>query len=203
MQVEQQVEQYTVIDESEIDIRLTEDANRHVQYINGEMVEVVAIARDIHEQVGAQGPMLEDTDFQEDLERSNEQVEDGIYHLAKGQREMARGLKWKWGLFTLGLGIVPGMVAEHRINSQVDQSLRNHENEKVFIPYDQVDNCMHCEAAFKSSGGLLSKGKKKHHCRRCGAVVCVDCLGQKQYMYYKDVEKQRKHNICLKCHGQV
>ena len=53
-------------------------------------------------------------------------------------------------------------------------------------PDEAHKKCMSCNVKF--SGGLFKSGK--HHCRKCGFVICKDCC----------IHRLRKQIVCNKCY---
>ena len=72
---------------------------------------------------------------------------------------------------------------------------QNSENDSpVWVPDSDALTCMHCK---KSQFSLLNR---KHHCRKCGTVVCNACSNQKWLLPQQSSKPLR---VCLTCYQQL
>jgi len=60
----------------------------------------------------------------------------------------------------------------------------------VWIPDQQISSCMTCNREFTVI-------KRKHHCRRCGGIVCGDCSKNKAIVL--GVDKDKHVRVCDPC----
>jgi len=60
----------------------------------------------------------------------------------------------------------------------------------VWIPDDQTSRCMSCRREFNMI-------RRRHHCRRCGDIVCGDCSKNKAIV--PGVNKEKEVRICDPC----
>ncbi|CAC5409725.1 Pleckstrin homology domain-containing family F member 2,Uncharacterized protein ZK632.12,Pleckstrin homology domain-containing family F member 1,Pleckstrin homology domain-containing family F member 1 homolog [Mytilus coruscus] len=72
---------------------------------------------------------------------------------------------------------------------------QNSENDSpVWVPDSDASTCMHCK---KSQFSLINR---KHHCRKCGMVVCNACSNQKWLLPQQSSHPLR---VCLTCYMQL
>lgn len=72
---------------------------------------------------------------------------------------------------------------------------QNSENDSpVWVPDSDATTCMHCK---KSQFSLINR---KHHCRKCGMVVCNACSNQKWLLPQQSSHPLR---VCLTCYQQL
>ncbi|TYZ63933.1 hypothetical protein PybrP1_002899 [[Pythium] brassicae (nom. inval.)] len=60
----------------------------------------------------------------------------------------------------------------------------------LWVPDAVVGSCTICQSAFKVYF-------RRHHCRRCGAVVCGNCSGQRSLLFVGD--SAREERVCNPC----
>lgn len=60
----------------------------------------------------------------------------------------------------------------------------------LWVPDAVVGSCTICQSAFKLYF-------RRHHCRRCGAVVCGNCSGKKSILFVGD--SAREERVCNPC----
>lgn len=60
----------------------------------------------------------------------------------------------------------------------------------LWVPDAVVGSCTICQSAFKVYF-------RRHHCRRCGAVVCGNCSGQRSLLFVGD--SAREERVCSPC----
>jgi len=83
------------------------------------------------------------------------------------------------------------------INKCVEDLLRKSgkkplgEHAAVWVPDGEASICMHCN---KSQFNVLNR---RHHCRKCGAVVCGPCSNKKFLM---PVQSPKPLRVCLTCY---
>nr|CAG4647470.1 EOG090X0FI9 [Megafenestra aurita] len=83
------------------------------------------------------------------------------------------------------------------INKCVEDLLRKSgkkplgEHAAVWVPDAEANVCMHCN---KSQFNVLNR---RHHCRKCGAVVCGPCSNKK---FLLPVQSAKPLRVCLTCH---
>jgi len=83
------------------------------------------------------------------------------------------------------------------INKCVEDLLRKSgkkplgEHAAVWVPDGEATVCMHCN---KSQFNVLNR---RHHCRKCGAVVCGPCSNKKFLM---PVQSPKPLRVCLTCY---
>lgn len=71
-----------------------------------------------------------------------------------------------------------------RSKDPLESSWRAHMGEGQWVPDVSVDTCMLCRAEF-------SFWIRRHHCRRCGAVVCDSCSGSRTRFIYKEISPNK------------
>ncbi|KAI9987748.1 hypothetical protein PInf_023792 [Phytophthora infestans] len=67
-----------------------------------------------------------------------------------------------------------------RSKDPLESSWRQHMSDGQWVPDVSVDTCMLCRTEF---GFWI----RRHHCRRCGAVVCDSCSGSRTKFIYKEI----------------
>ncbi len=79
---------------------------------------------------------------------------------------------------------------------------------KTLEPYEVVpirviattqESCMVCHKHFYSSLGLVST--RHHHCRACGAVVCLDCSRDKSRI--PTLDERALFKVCVLCSKEL
>lgn len=60
----------------------------------------------------------------------------------------------------------------------------------VWVPNRCVDHCMTCQRKF-------SVAHRRHHCRRCGGLVCGNCSSKRQLL--RRVDAERSVRVCDAC----
>ncbi|XP_063841407.1 pleckstrin homology domain-containing family F member 2-like isoform X3 [Scylla paramamosain] len=64
----------------------------------------------------------------------------------------------------------------------------------VWVPDSDTNICMHCK---KSQFTLINR---RHHCRKCGKVVCGPCSSKKVILQHQSSKPLR---VCLSCHDEI
>jgi len=64
----------------------------------------------------------------------------------------------------------------------------------VWVPDKAAPNCSNCQAAF-------TLFKRRHHCRRCGNVVCDKCSPHRWYLPH--IDATRAQRMCNNCYLEV
>ncbi|XP_064115682.1 pleckstrin homology domain-containing family F member 2-like isoform X5 [Macrobrachium nipponense] len=64
----------------------------------------------------------------------------------------------------------------------------------VWVPDSETQVCMHCK---KSQFTLINR---RHHCRKCGRVVCGPCSSKKVILSHQSNKPLR---VCLTCHDEL
>ncbi|XP_066968229.1 pleckstrin homology domain-containing family F member 2 isoform X3 [Macrobrachium rosenbergii] len=64
----------------------------------------------------------------------------------------------------------------------------------VWVPDNETQVCMHCK---KSQFTLINR---RHHCRKCGRVVCGPCSSKKVILSHQSNKPLR---VCLTCHDEL
>jgi len=64
----------------------------------------------------------------------------------------------------------------------------------VWIPDDHARYCMICKKEFTVI-------KRRHHCRRCGMIVCGDCSKNKAIVL--EVDKEKEVKVCDPCNKEL
>nr|CAG4650551.1 EOG090X0FI9 [Sida crystallina] len=83
------------------------------------------------------------------------------------------------------------------INKCVEDLLRKSgkkplgEHAAVWVPDTEANICMHCN---KSQFNVINR---RHHCRKCGAVVCGPCSSKR---YLLPVQSSKPLRVCLTCY---
>jgi len=88
--------------------------------------------------------------------------------------------------------ILQDTITKHKqnYNNKGGEAIDNHAA-AVWIPDDAVDDCMLCKKEFSQ---FL---RRKHHCRRCGIIICSECSRNKAIV--PGVDKSKEVRICDKC----
>eukprot|EP01102_Stenamoeba_stenopodia_P020116 TRINITY_DN7742_c0_g1_i2.p1 TRINITY_DN7742_c0_g1~~TRINITY_DN7742_c0_g1_i2.p1 ORF type:complete len:641 (+),score=97.16 TRINITY_DN7742_c0_g1_i2:458-2380(+) len=60
----------------------------------------------------------------------------------------------------------------------------------VWIPDNEVNKCMLCQVSFTTL-------RRRHHCRKCGQIVCASCSNLKAYLPHISVDVPQR--VCTKC----
>ncbi|CAI5737020.1 unnamed protein product [Hyaloperonospora brassicae] len=76
-------------------------------------------------------------------------------------------------------------LLQTRSRDPLESSWRQHMGHGQWVPDVSVDTCMLCRTAF-------SFWIRRHHCRRCGAVVCDACSGSRTKFIYKEISPKRQ-----------
>lgn len=65
---------------------------------------------------------------------------------------------------------------------------------RIWIPDNKVASCMDCQQTF-------SWCSRKHHCRLCGRILCINCTNMRDIQYCQSI----KLNIrcCQQCHNML
>uniref|UniRef100_K3WUK0 FYVE-type domain-containing protein n=1 Tax=Globisporangium ultimum (strain ATCC 200006 / CBS 805.95 / DAOM BR144) TaxID=431595 RepID=K3WUK0_GLOUD len=83
-----------------------------------------------------------------------------------------------------------------RTKDPMESSWRTHMGDGQWVPDVSVNACMLCRSEF-------SFWSRKHHCRRCGAVVCYACSGSRTKFIYKEISPDNmddeEHRVCDLC----
>jgi len=82
-------------------------------------------------------------------------------------------------------------IEKHKEHHRLGGGVVEDEAAVVWIPDDAVDDCMICSKEFNS---LL---RRKHHCRKCGKIVCGECSKGKAIV--PGVSKHKEVRVCDKC----
>ncbi|XP_071537896.1 pleckstrin homology domain-containing family F member 2 isoform X10 [Panulirus ornatus] len=64
----------------------------------------------------------------------------------------------------------------------------------VWVPDSETQVCMHCK---KTQFTLINR---RHHCRKCGKVVCGPCSSKKVMLVHQSSKPLR---VCLTCHDEM
>jgi len=83
--------------------------------------------------------------------------------------------------------ILRDTIAKHKSNfrgSTLSQAAA------IWIPDDEVSDCMQCNKAFS----IL---RRRHHCRKCGSIICAECSKTKAII--PGVDKAKEVRICDYC----
>jgi len=89
------------------------------------------------------------------------------------------------------MSILEKTISEHKANLMATGNVvEDRSSAAVWIPDDAINDCMGCEKEF-------SLIKRKHHCRRCGKVVCAECSKTKAIV--SSVNKAKEVRVCDKC----
>ncbi|KAG0726584.1 Pleckstrin y domain-containing family F member 2 [Chionoecetes opilio] len=64
----------------------------------------------------------------------------------------------------------------------------------VWVPDSDTSICMHCK---KTQFTLINR---RHHCRKCGKVVCGPCSSKKVVLQHQSNKPLR---VCLSCHDEI
>ncbi|XP_053652113.1 pleckstrin homology domain-containing family F member 2 isoform X3 [Cherax quadricarinatus] len=64
----------------------------------------------------------------------------------------------------------------------------------VWVPDSETQVCMHCK---KTQFTLINR---RHHCRKCGKVVCGPCSSKKVILTHQSNKPLR---VCLTCHDEI
>jgi len=87
--------------------------------------------------------------------------------------------------------ILEETISMHKANHlQARGTLIEDESAAVWIPDSAVKECMICSKEFN----LITR---KHHCRRCGGIVCAECSKNKAIV--PGVDKYKEVRICSRC----
>lgn len=68
------------------------------------------------------------------------------------------------------------------------------EHAAVWVPDTEATTCMHCR---KSQFNVINR---RHHCRKCGAVVCGPCSNKK---FLLPSQSNRPVRVCLACYNTL
>lgn len=68
------------------------------------------------------------------------------------------------------------------------------EDSPVWVPDSSAAKCMHCK---RSQFSMLNR---RHHCRKCGLVVCNDCSSKRWLLPQQSSKPLR---VCLTCFEQL
>nr|CAG4638790.1 EOG090X0FI9 [Cyclestheria hislopi] len=86
------------------------------------------------------------------------------------------------------------------INKCVEDLLRKSgkkpigEHAAVWVPDSEAEKCMHCKT---SQFNVINR---RHHCRKCGAVVCGPCSNKK---YLLPSQSSKPLRVCLSCYDYL
>ncbi|KYQ89256.1 pleckstrin (PH) domain-containing protein [Tieghemostelium lacteum] len=97
-------------------------------------------------------------------------------------------LKMKW---MLHLTQTIGLQQEKRKTIKTEKITRA--EAPLWVPDDTTPNCTQCNDAF-------SFINRRHHCRRCGLLVCGDCSSNKYKLPISDFKPVR---VCNKCYDEL
>ncbi|TMW62897.1 hypothetical protein Poli38472_005515 [Pythium oligandrum] len=75
-------------------------------------------------------------------------------------------------------------LLKQRSKDPLESSWRTHMKDGQWVPDVAVNECMLCRAEF-------TFWNRKHHCRRCGAVVCHGCSGSRTRFIYKEISPDK------------
>ncbi|CAJ0945309.1 unnamed protein product, partial [Mesorhabditis belari] len=83
--------------------------------------------------------------------------------------------------------------------NRAEEKFKRGENRKeeyapIMIPDDATNECMRC---YQSQFGLI---KRKHHCRKCGAIVCGECSSNQMVIKGQSDIPQR---VCIICFERI
>lgn len=83
-----------------------------------------------------------------------------------------------------------------RSKDPLESSWRMHMKDGDWVPDVAVNACMLCKSEF-------SFWNRKHHCRRCGAVVCYACSGNRTKFIFKEITPDKvaeeEMRVCDPC----
>ncbi|CAI8054513.1 Pleckstrin homology domain-containing family F member 2, partial [Geodia barretti] len=68
------------------------------------------------------------------------------------------------------------------------------EHAAVWVPDGDASTCMHC---LKTKFTPINR---RHHCRKCGAVVCGACSNRKFLLSY---QAERPLRVCISCYDAL
>jgi len=86
------------------------------------------------------------------------------------------------------------------INKCVEDLLRKSgkkalgEHAAVWVPDAEANTCMHCHQL------QFNMINRRHHCRKCGAVVCGPCSNKR---YVLPVQSSKPLRVCLTCYDEL
>jgi len=81
-------------------------------------------------------------------------------------------------------------MLDENIRDCKKNAIQQQETAPIWIPDELAVQCMLCKKDF-------SMFSRRHHCRKCGAVVCGDCSGNKAIVPGVDIEKEVR--VCDEC----
>lgn len=76
----------------------------------------------------------------------------------------------------------------------ITQDVTSENDSPVWVPDSSASKCMHCK---RSQFTMLNR---RHHCRRCGLVVCDDC-SDKRWLLPQQSSKPLR--VCLTCYNKL
>ncbi|KAL4224675.1 Pleckstrin y domain-containing F member 2 [Mactra antiquata] len=76
----------------------------------------------------------------------------------------------------------------------IPQDLSTENDSPVWVPDSSASKCMHCK---RSQFSMLNR---RHHCRKCGLVVCNDCSNKRWLLPQQSSKPLR---VCLTCYGKL
>ncbi|XP_060569006.1 pleckstrin homology domain-containing family F member 2-like [Ruditapes philippinarum] len=74
------------------------------------------------------------------------------------------------------------------------QEVNSENDSPVWVPDSSASKCMHCK---RSQFSMLNR---RHHCRKCGLVVCDDCSSKRWLLPQQSSKPLR---VCLTCFGKL
>lgn len=76
----------------------------------------------------------------------------------------------------------------------ITQDATTEHDSPVWVPDSSASKCMHCK---RSQFTMLNR---RHHCRKCGLVVCDDCSSKRWLLPQQSSKPLR---VCLTCYGKL
>merc|ERR1719483_892047 len=84
--------------------------------------------------------------------------------------------------------LYPGFVAKGREKKAAS------DHAAVWVPDSEANSCMVCK---KSNFNVINR---RHHCRKCGSVVCASCSSQKFLM---PAQSSKPLRVCDPCYATL
>ncbi|KAL6050852.1 Zinc finger FYVE domain-containing protein 16 [Balamuthia mandrillaris] len=94
------------------------------------------------------------------------------------------------------VGVTSGRVIQYKLNRQLDKEVLTQVYGKEWVPDSETVCCMRCGAKF-------TKTRRRHHCRRCGQVLCKKCCHRKEELFARGMERPIKQRVCVDCESRT